>query len=158
MTPVPACLPADLWTAVLPLVTCLATSLLSSSALKQPLIILSANPLEQSAFDFHYIADGCFCPRWQKKQRVAHPILVISEVAACWLRVLLCVACRTNTAFTPCPITVSLVIVLGHTFIMVVNVMVVKYCSISFCFFFLIAWKEVYRTQVYSIQDIRIIS
>ena len=90
MTPVPACLPADLWTAVLPLVTCLATSLLSSSALKQPLIILSANPLEQSAFDFHYIADGCFCSRWQKKQRVAHPILVISEVAASWLRVLLC--------------------------------------------------------------------
>lgn len=78
-----------------------------------------------------------FCPLWQKKQRVAHPILVISEVAACWLRVLLCVASRTNTACTPCPITVSLVIVLGHTFIMIsVLVMVVKHCSISPPFFF----------------------
>lgn len=119
------------------LVPCLATSLLSSSALKQPLIILSAYPLEQSAFDFHYIADGCFCPLWQKKQRVAHPILVISEVAAYWLRVLLCVASRTNTACTPCPITVSLVIVLGHTFITIsVLVMVVKHCSISLFFIF----------------------
>lgn len=152
MTPVPACLPADLWMAVLPLVPCLATSLLSSAALTQPLIILSAYPLEQSAFDFHYIADGCFCPRWQKKQRVAHPILVISEVAGRWLRVLLCVASRTNTASTPCPITVSLVIVLGHTFIMLsVLVMVVKYCSISFFFFFNILERG-------RLRDIRIIS
>lgn len=42
---------------------------------------------------------------------------------------------RTNTACTPCPITVSLVIVLGHTFIMIsVLVMVVKHCSISLFF------------------------
>lgn len=80
MTPLLACLGANLLMAVLLLlVSCLATSLLSSSSLKPLLIILSAYPLEQSAFYSPYLASGCLYPRWQgKTERVAHPILVIS--------------------------------------------------------------------------------
>lgn len=73
-----SCLLANLLTAVLLFVPCLTTDLLSSSPLKQPLIILNACPLEQSVFDSHYIVSGCLYPRWQKKQKTAHPILVRS--------------------------------------------------------------------------------
>lgn len=74
---------------------------------KQPLIILSASPLEQSAFDS--MASGCLYPRWQREtERTAQPILEISAsgwggAAACgWPRLLLTLAFRRNSTCTPC--------------------------------------------------------
>lgn len=102
MTPIPACLLANLLTAVLVFEPCLTTSLLSSSPLEQPLIILSAYPLEQSAFDSHRIARGCFYPWWQKKQKSSSPYPGDTGFRLRWRRpvgqsaLLLCVASRTK--------------------------------------------------------------
>lgn len=69
---------------------CLTTNLLSFSSLKQPQIILSAYPLEQRAFDSHYIESGCLYSQWQKKQSSSRILasggsLPVAVGASVWL-------------------------------------------------------------------------
>lgn len=139
MTPIPGCLSANLLTAVLLFVPCWTTSLLSSSLLKQPLIILSAYPLEQSAFESHYIASGCLYPRWQKKQKAAHPILVISAsglggslpargASVCGFQN------KSPCTFFPTPISLGDVVQDSIFIIILVLLIVLKSGSISFAY------------------------
>lgn len=76
------CLPSQpvSWPICWGLCYCLAPGSLASS-LKQPLIILSAYPLEQSTFDSHYIASGCLYSGWQKKQSCClYPVEICHRV------------------------------------------------------------------------------
>lgn len=80
---------------------------------KQPLIILSAYPLEQSAFDSHYMASGCLYPRWQREtEPAAHPILARSASGLGGggrrPRGFLACARRTNSTCTACLLPVWL--------------------------------------------------
>lgn len=79
---------ANLLTAVT--VPALFDNKLAFSSLKQPQIILSAYPLEQRAFDSHYIESGCLYSQWQKKQSSSRILasggsLPVAVGASVWL-------------------------------------------------------------------------
>lgn len=78
MTPIPACLPGPSVDGCVTVCVLFGDKLAFFLFFKQPLIILSAYPLEQSAFDSRYMASGCLYPRWQREtERTAQPILAI---------------------------------------------------------------------------------
>ena len=101
MTPVPACLLANLLTAVT-VCALFGNKLAFFFSFKTTPDYFKCILLGTKRFWFSLHCKRVFISTVAKEtERVAHPILVISEVAACGLWVLLCVASRTNVT---CPL------------------------------------------------------